>query len=167
MPENTNESAIAGPALAPAASPVSTKIPVPMITPTPKTVSWIGPSSLRSWCSDSSVSAMDCSMVFVRNRFMLHLCSSGPGQFQHGPEPTSPTSSPAHVQRKPRASPAGTRDVAGHRGGCRHVEGVDAAGHRDHRPHVGRLHPAPGEAVALGSHQQSHAGLAADCLLDV
>jgi len=48
-------------------------MPVPMITPTPKTVSWSGPSSLRSWCSDSSVSAIDCSIVFVRDRFMPYL----------------------------------------------------------------------------------------------
>src|SRR3954451_19560071 len=71
MPENTKENATAGPAFSPAASPVSTKIPVPMITPTPKTVSCKGPSSFRSWCSDSSVSAIDCSIVFVRVRFML------------------------------------------------------------------------------------------------
>ena len=42
MPANTKDSATAGPAFAPAASPVSTKMPVPITTPTPKTVSCSG-----------------------------------------------------------------------------------------------------------------------------
>ena len=38
MPATTNEIATAGPAWTPAALPVSTKMPVPMTTPTPNTV---------------------------------------------------------------------------------------------------------------------------------
>jgi len=69
MPAATNERAIAGPAIVPAALPVRTKIPVPMITPIPITVRSIGPSARRSRRSGSSVSAIDCSTVFVRSRF--------------------------------------------------------------------------------------------------
>src|SRR5947209_6563893 len=79
MPAKTNDNATAGPAWTPAALPVSTKMPVPMTTPTPKTVRSIAPSRLRSWCVGSSVSAMDCSMVFVRHRFMSTSSTSGHG----------------------------------------------------------------------------------------
>src|SRR5947209_1335086 len=79
MPAKTNDNATAGPAWTPAALPVSTKMPVPMTTPTPKTVRSIAPSRLRSWCVGSSVSAMDCSMVFVRHRFMPTSSTSGHG----------------------------------------------------------------------------------------
>ncbi len=66
-PANTNESATAGPACTPAAFPVSTKIPVPMTTPTPKTVSCSALSVFLSRRPGSSVSSMDCSTVLVRN----------------------------------------------------------------------------------------------------
>jgi len=47
MAAATKDRAIAGPARVPAASPVSTKMPVPMITPMPIAVSCTGPSALR------------------------------------------------------------------------------------------------------------------------
>ncbi len=57
---------MAGPAKFAAATPVRTKMPVPIITPIPKTMRSIGPSAFLSWNSGSSVSLMDCSMDFVR-----------------------------------------------------------------------------------------------------
>jgi hypothetical protein len=58
---------MAGPARVPAALPVRTKMPVPMITPTPNTVRSRGPSVLRSLRPGSSVSAIDCSTVLLRS----------------------------------------------------------------------------------------------------
>src|SRR5690606_2071188 len=63
-----NDSATAGPALSRATCPVSTKMPVPTITPTPKTVRSSGPSARRSRCVGSSVPRIDCSTDFVRSR---------------------------------------------------------------------------------------------------
>jgi hypothetical protein len=70
MPATTNDSEIAGPALVAAAMPVSTKIPVPMITPMPKTVRSQADSSFLSRCSGSSVSWIDCSIDLVRSTSM-------------------------------------------------------------------------------------------------
>ncbi len=44
----TKESISAGPALSWAATPVSTKMPVPMMAPTPRAESCTGPSTRRS-----------------------------------------------------------------------------------------------------------------------
>jgi hypothetical protein len=57
---------MAGPAKFAAATPVRTKMPVPMITPMPKTMRSIGPSAFLSSNSGSSVSRMDCSIDLVR-----------------------------------------------------------------------------------------------------
>lgn len=46
-------------------------MPVPMITPTPKTTKSIGPSVRLRDCSDSSVSAMDCSTDLVRSSALI------------------------------------------------------------------------------------------------
>ncbi len=46
---------------------MSVKIPAPMTTATPKTVRSHAVSSLRSLVSGSSVSAIDCSIDFVRH----------------------------------------------------------------------------------------------------
>ena len=43
MPATTNDSISAGPVVSCAATPVRTKMPVPMIAPTPRLVSWTGP----------------------------------------------------------------------------------------------------------------------------
>ena len=61
MPATTNDSATAGPAFSPAASPVSTKMPVPMTTPTPKTV--------RSR-ADSSLAQLVLGLLGVRDRLL-------------------------------------------------------------------------------------------------
>src|SRR6184192_3996980 len=57
-----NESGSAGPALVAAATPVSTKIPVPMMPPMPSSVSCVAVSARRSWLPEDSCScssAMD------------------------------------------------------------------------------------------------------------
>ena len=61
-----NEIATAGPAVVLATSPVSTKMPVPMITPTPKTVRSSAERFFLSRCSGSSVSRMESSTDFTR-----------------------------------------------------------------------------------------------------
>ncbi len=66
----TNEIATAGPAWTPAARPVRTKMPVPMMTPTPKTVRSNPLRSRRSLCAGSSVSAIDRSTDLVRSTFI-------------------------------------------------------------------------------------------------
>src|ERR687883_1299201 len=62
----TNEIATAGPAWFPGTMPVSTKMPVPMITPTPKTVRSRPDRFFLSRCSGSSVSLMESSTDFTR-----------------------------------------------------------------------------------------------------
>src|SRR3954447_22559478 len=62
----TNEIATAGPASVLATSPVSTKMPVPMMTPTPNTVRSRADRCFRSWCSGSSVSRMESSTDLMR-----------------------------------------------------------------------------------------------------
>src|SRR3954447_18679126 len=59
----------AGPAAVLATTPVSTKIPVPMITPTPKTVRSRAERFFLSWWSGSSVSRIDSSTLFTRALF--------------------------------------------------------------------------------------------------
>ena len=51
--------------------PVITKMPAPMMTPTPKTIRSRTPRFFLSRCSGSSVSAMDCSTDFVRKRLLI------------------------------------------------------------------------------------------------
>ena len=46
-------------------------MPVPMMTPTPKTVRSRADRDFLSACSGSSVSRMDCSTFFVRKRVLL------------------------------------------------------------------------------------------------
>ena len=65
-----NEITTAGPALSAACLPVSTKMPVPMMTPTPKTVRSQADRLFLSLCSGSSVSLIDCSTDLVRNSCM-------------------------------------------------------------------------------------------------
>ncbi len=60
-PATTNASETAGPAFSLATLPVRTKMPVPMMTPTPKTVRSKHDSNFFSACSSSSVSKIDCS----------------------------------------------------------------------------------------------------------
>src|SRR3954447_4535581 len=66
MADTTKLSTMAGPATVAAARPVSVKIPAPMMTLTPKTVRSSAVRFFLSWYSGSSVSAMDCSILFVR-----------------------------------------------------------------------------------------------------
>ena len=61
-----NEIVIAGPELVAATVPVMTKIPAPMMTPTPKTIRSRVPRLFLSLCSGSSVSRIDRSTDFVR-----------------------------------------------------------------------------------------------------
>ena len=65
-PAITNEIATAGPAWSRATTPVSTKMPVPMITPTPKTVRSRPERCFLSRCSGSSVSRMESSTDLMR-----------------------------------------------------------------------------------------------------
>ena len=53
-----------------AARPVRVKMPAPMMTPMPKTVRSSAVRRFLSWYSGSSVSAIDCSIVFFRNRLI-------------------------------------------------------------------------------------------------
>ena len=57
---------IAGPELVAATVPVMTKMPAPMMTPTPKTIRSRVPRLFLSLCSGSSVSRIDRSTDFVR-----------------------------------------------------------------------------------------------------
>src|SRR5579862_8794774 len=65
MPETTKESMRAGPVRSCAATPVSTKMPVPMIAPTPKAESWTGPRMRRRRLSlRSSSSSIACGFLW-------------------------------------------------------------------------------------------------------
>jgi hypothetical protein len=72
-----------------AAMPVSTKMPVPMMTPMPNTVRSQADRSLRSLCSDSSVSWIDCSIDLVRST-PIRIASSPPA----GPPKQYPAKGP-------------------------------------------------------------------------
>lgn len=61
---------MAGPAYCAAARPVRVKMPAPMMTPMPKTVRSTAVRFFLSWYSSSTVSAMDASIDFVRNRLI-------------------------------------------------------------------------------------------------
>src|SRR5436190_3095240 len=59
---------MAGPVCEAAASPVSTKMPVPMMAPTPKVTRLTGPSTRLRLCSPAwPASAFSCSMGLVAN----------------------------------------------------------------------------------------------------
>ncbi len=58
---------MAGPAYCAAARPVMTKMPAPMMAPTPSDVSEIGPSTRCRRCSPA-ISAKRISSVFLRER---------------------------------------------------------------------------------------------------
>src|ERR1035441_9518390 len=68
-PASTNERTTAGPAFCAATVPVSTKMPVPMMAPTPRAVRFTGPSARWRLLS---VSASACRSVTLlrRNKFM-------------------------------------------------------------------------------------------------
>src|SRR5207244_457194 len=66
MPASTIERTIAGPACSAAASPVSTKMPVPMIAPMPRVTRLTGPSTrLSEWSPVCAASAVNCSIDLV------------------------------------------------------------------------------------------------------
>src|SRR2546423_222790 len=69
MPATTNDSISAGPALLLAATPVSTKMPVPMVAPTPILVSCSGPSTRRRRPSPA-ISFRSSSSGFLLNRLL-------------------------------------------------------------------------------------------------
>ena len=66
IPATTYESISAGPAMLRAAAPVATKIPAPMIAPTPSEVSCTGPRTRRNLFSPA-ISASSCASDFVAN----------------------------------------------------------------------------------------------------
>src|SRR3954453_16227369 len=65
-PARMKETMIAGPA-SPIASPMITKMPVPMMAPSPSAVRSSAPTARSSWCSASSVSPTSASTGFVTN----------------------------------------------------------------------------------------------------
>src|SRR3954451_14799372 len=79
MPAMTKENATDGPATVLATTPVSTKMPVPMITPTPKTVRSSADRCLRSLVSGSSVSRIESSTDFTRRIPVVMATSSTAG----------------------------------------------------------------------------------------
>src|SRR5882672_2173845 len=91
MPATTNDSRMPGPASVAATRPVMTKMPAPMMAPTPNDVSPIGPRIRRSRFSPS-ISACNCSSDFVANnpfnmsRSPRHLAGelAGRGLHPHG-----------------------------------------------------------------------------------
>src|SRR5215813_3688147 len=68
-PDVTNDRISAGPALSCAACPVSMKMPVPMTAPTPRAVSWTGPSTRRRR-SSPCISSSSCFSGLVAKRWL-------------------------------------------------------------------------------------------------
>jgi hypothetical protein len=79
MPATQNESIKAGPALSCAATPVKTKMPVPMIAPTPRLVS---PHLLITRCIRSSFfsSALSCSSDFLAKICFMFMVNRSPSE---------------------------------------------------------------------------------------
>src|SRR4051794_27141572 len=95
MPATTKEIATEGPATVLATTPVSTKMPVPMITPTPKTVRSSADRCRRSLCSGSSVSRMESSTDLIRRVPAATGSSSGAGATGPSRRPWQPRTVPA------------------------------------------------------------------------
>src|SRR5262245_53176685 len=109
-----NDKAMAGPALAAAACPVSTKMPAPMIAPTPRAMrltadkvrfsgmlSWV----VSAWTSGSSASALSTAIGFRAHRFAMARPSlSGPADMSQ----TLP-----HAGHQPIADPFAVFGIAG------------------------------------------------------
>src|SRR5665647_2623329 len=110
MPAKMNDRATAGPAWTPAALPVSTKIPVPMMTPTPNTVRSSALSCLRSWWLGSSVSRIDCSIVLVRHRFIRDSFTERRKARSHPVEPAPPRTRSSFTAAQPLSMNSG-RDL--------------------------------------------------------
>ncbi len=77
MPAVTNDSISAGPVLSCAATPVRTKIPVPMMAPTPRLVSDTGPRTRRSRCSPAISSRSILRGLVAKRGFLVPLAISG------------------------------------------------------------------------------------------
>src|SRR5665647_243977 len=107
MAAKANDRATAGPAWTPAALPVSTKMPVPMMTPTPNTVRSSALSCLRSWWVGSSVSRIDCSIVLVRHRFIRDSFTERSEARSHPVEPASPKTPPSFTAAQPLSMDSG------------------------------------------------------------
>src|SRR4029453_9647608 len=69
IPATAYEPISGGPATLRAAAPVATKIPAPMIAPTPRLVSWIGPSTRRSRFSPA-ISSSNWASDFLANNWL-------------------------------------------------------------------------------------------------
>ena len=75
MPATTNESVSDGPARVAEATPVNTKMPVPMIAPIPIAVNAHGPNERLSPPSLSTPSARIFASGLTRDNNMLRTCS--------------------------------------------------------------------------------------------
>src|SRR6266850_7279123 len=83
MPDITNDSIRAGPVVSWAALPVRTKMPVPMMAPTPRLVSWTGPRTRRNRFSPF-ISSMRRLRGFVANSLFAIQRHPGLGPKQRG-----------------------------------------------------------------------------------
>src|SRR5918992_3374194 len=87
MPAATNDRATAGPAFSRATCPVSTKMPVPTITPIPNTVRSSADGSLRNRrpVVTPSASLIDCSTGLVLMR-LIHRSRDVPSTRERSPD---------------------------------------------------------------------------------
>src|SRR5262245_48233837 len=76
MPPRVNDKTTAGPAYFAAATPVSTKMPAPMIAPTPRVVRLKAESARRRPASCSVASACSCAIVFLAKSGFMGLSLS-------------------------------------------------------------------------------------------
>src|SRR6476619_1336271 len=72
-----NDRMTAGPAVR-TPSPITTKMPVPMMAPTPIAVSWLALTDLFSACPDSCVSATSVETSWTANRLAFRLSACRP-----------------------------------------------------------------------------------------
>src|SRR5687768_10165595 len=168
MPAMTKEIATAGPDCFCATSPVTTKMPAPMTTPTPKTVRSSADRLFFSRCSGSSVSRMESSTDLMRRVPRATASSSVPA--------------PAGSSRRPGsvARAAGARlptlqvpvTGAGGAGGAPLSSDTSPPVPQRLPPELARgrtppLRPRPAGAAHPGPGRRPDAGLVVDCAVYV
>src|SRR5580765_1664068 len=79
IPDITNDSISAGPVLSCAATPVRTKMPVPMMAPIPIAVRETGPSTRRRRCSPAISSRSSLSGFFANSWLAMRSPPGAPG----------------------------------------------------------------------------------------
>src|SRR5207245_1394698 len=107
IPATTKERMRPGPALSCAASPVSTKMPAPMMAPTPRAVRLTGPSTRRSRFSPSISASSTSTGLTAKSWLRRFIPAPPPGRSLAATPPAHARPGPARERDHQRARHAG------------------------------------------------------------